>query len=168
MSDLKRTLSEAVQAAFAGLDLPVELGRVTASDRPDLADFQSNGALAAAKRVGKNPRELATAVAEELKSDPLSDVAGKDLLTALRGKDVLLVYVESYGRVAVDDPQLWRVPDVGEQEGRRKRQRAQHRDGPSPIVAREENDSDKPDHSHHPQLWKRTGQGSEHRHAPRG
>jgi len=70
MSDLKRILSEAVQTAFAGLGLPAELGRVTASDRPDLADFQSNGALAAAKRVGKNPRELAAAVAEQLRSDP--------------------------------------------------------------------------------------------------
>src|SRR6185503_2733274 len=44
--------------------------RVTASDRPDLADFQSNGALAAAKRVGKNPREIAQAVAERLADDP--------------------------------------------------------------------------------------------------
>lgn len=70
MSDLKRTLSEAVQTAFAGLGLPAELGRVTASDRPDLADFQSNGALAAAKKVGKNPRELASAVAETLAGDP--------------------------------------------------------------------------------------------------
>jgi arginyl-tRNA synthetase len=70
MSDLKRGLSEAVEAAFAELGLPPELGRVTASDRPDLADFQSNGALAAAKRVGKNPRELATAVAGRLAGDP--------------------------------------------------------------------------------------------------
>jgi arginyl-tRNA synthetase len=70
MSDLKSQLSEAVEAAFAGLGLPPELGRVTASDRPDLADFQSNGALAAAKRVGKNPRELAAAVAQALAGDP--------------------------------------------------------------------------------------------------
>ena len=70
MSDLRGLLSEAVEAAFADLGLPPELGRVTASDRPDLADFQSNGALAAAKRVGKNPREIATAVAERLAGDP--------------------------------------------------------------------------------------------------
>jgi arginyl-tRNA synthetase len=70
MSDLKRSLSEAVTASFEALGLPAELGRVSASDRPDLADFQSNGALAAAKRVGKNPRELATAVAERLAGDP--------------------------------------------------------------------------------------------------
>src|SRR5678815_5258338 len=70
MSDLKRGLSEAVEAAFADAGLPPELGRVTSSDRPDLADFQSNGALAAAKQLGKNPRELATAVAERLAADP--------------------------------------------------------------------------------------------------
>jgi arginyl-tRNA synthetase len=70
MSDLKSALGEAVEAAFAAAGMPPELGRVTPSDRPDLADFQSNGALAAAKRVGKNPRELATAVAERLKADP--------------------------------------------------------------------------------------------------
>ncbi|HLZ73866.1 arginine--tRNA ligase [Phenylobacterium sp.] len=70
MSDLKGELSEAVAAAFAQAGLPRELGRVTASDRPDLADFQSNGALAAAKRAGKNPREIAAAVADALKDDP--------------------------------------------------------------------------------------------------
>jgi arginyl-tRNA synthetase len=70
MTDLKRSLGEAVEAAFAGEGLPADLGRVTASDRPDLADFQSNGALAAAKRVGRNPRDIAQAVAERLAHDP--------------------------------------------------------------------------------------------------
>jgi arginyl-tRNA synthetase len=70
MSDLKSTLGEAVEAAFAAEGVPAELARVTASDRPDLADFQSNGALAAAKRVGRNPREIATAVAARLAGDP--------------------------------------------------------------------------------------------------
>ena len=49
MSDLKALLGEAVGAAFAQAGLPAALGRVTPSDRPDLADFQCNGALAAAK-----------------------------------------------------------------------------------------------------------------------
>lgn len=70
MSDLRRALGEAVQAAFAAIGAPPELGRVTASDRPDLADFQSNGALAAAKTLGRNPREIATAVVEKLAGDP--------------------------------------------------------------------------------------------------
>ncbi|WP_374472200.1 arginine--tRNA ligase [Phenylobacterium sp.] len=79
MTDLRTGLGEAVQAAFEGLDLPGDLARVTASDRPDLADFQSNGALAAAKKAGRNPREIAAAVAEALKADPRLasvDIAG--------------------------------------------------------------------------------------------
>ena len=48
MTDLKSVLGEAVGAAFAAEGVDAALARVTASDRPDLADFQSNGALAAA------------------------------------------------------------------------------------------------------------------------
>jgi len=70
MSDLKRALGEAAAAAFAAAGLPAELGRVTASDRPDLADFQCNGALPAAKRAGRNPREVAAEIAAHLVGDP--------------------------------------------------------------------------------------------------
>jgi arginyl-tRNA synthetase len=96
MSDLKRGLGEAVAAAFAGLGLPPELGRVAASDRPDLADFQVNGALPAAKRpenaAGRNPREIAAAVAEALKGDPRLasvEVAGPGFIN-LRASDPAL------------------------------------------------------------------------------
>ena len=70
MIDLKSRLGEAVGAAFSGLGLATELGRVTASDRPDLADFQCNGALAGAKALKRNPREIARAVADALAADP--------------------------------------------------------------------------------------------------
>lgn len=70
MTDLRTVLGEAVGAAFAAEGVDPALARVTASDRPDLADFQSNGALAAAKALKANPRELATRVAERLKNDP--------------------------------------------------------------------------------------------------
>ena len=70
MNDLKRSLSEAAAAAFQAAGLPPEFGRVTASDRPDLADFQCNGALAAAKSAKRNPREIAVQVVDILKGDP--------------------------------------------------------------------------------------------------
>jgi arginyl-tRNA synthetase len=70
MSDLKRGLSEAVAAAFAAAGLPAELGRVTPSDRPDLADFQCNGALPAAKVAKRDPREIAAEVVANLSGDP--------------------------------------------------------------------------------------------------
>lgn len=70
MTDLRTSLGEAVAAAFAAEGVDAALARVVASDRPDLADFQSNGALAAAKALKANPRELAGRVAERLASDP--------------------------------------------------------------------------------------------------
>ncbi|WGM40981.1 arginine--tRNA ligase [Caulobacter sp. NIBR1757] len=70
MTDLKRTLGEAAAAAFAELGIPPTLGRVTPSDRPDLADFQSNGAMAGAKVAGKPPREIAQYVVDRLAGDP--------------------------------------------------------------------------------------------------
>lgn len=70
MSDLKRGLSEAVAAAFAAAGLPAEFGRVTPSDRPDLADFQCNGALPAAKVAKRDPREIAAEVVANLTGDP--------------------------------------------------------------------------------------------------
>ena len=69
MSDLRADLGEAVGAAFAEAGLSAGYGRVTPSDRPDLADFQCNGALAAAKSAGRNPREIAQDVIARLKDD---------------------------------------------------------------------------------------------------
>jgi arginyl-tRNA synthetase len=69
MTDLRTVLGEAVGAAFAAEGVDPALARVTPSDRPDLADFQSNGALAAAKALKANPRELAARVAGRLQAD---------------------------------------------------------------------------------------------------
>src|SRR5580700_11433200 len=69
MTDLRTDLGEAVGSAFAEAGLAASYGRVTPSDRPDLADFQCNGALAAAKTAGRKPREIAEDVAARLRSD---------------------------------------------------------------------------------------------------
>jgi arginyl-tRNA synthetase len=75
MSDLRTGLGEAVGAAFAKAGLPEGFGRVTASDRPDLADFQCNGAMAAARSAGQKPRDIADAVVGQLIGDPRIDSA---------------------------------------------------------------------------------------------
>src|SRR5439155_27298976 len=46
------------------------------------------------------------AFAVEAAVDAFRDTPGTDLLTALRGKDVMVTFVESYGRVAIDDPEF--------------------------------------------------------------
>lgn len=92
MTDLKARLGEAVSAAFAAAGLARELGRVTLSDRPELADFQCNGALAGAKAAKANPREVASRVAAALQGSPLLagvEVAGPGFIN-LRVADAVL------------------------------------------------------------------------------
>ena len=69
MTSLASDLSRAVGEAFAAEDLDASLGRVAASDRPDLAQFQCNGAMAAAKIAKTNPRAVAERIALRLKAD---------------------------------------------------------------------------------------------------
>ncbi len=59
-------------------------------------------------------------LARQLAHDRFRDTPGNQLLTGLRGKDVLLVFVESYGRSAVQgssfSPRIDRVLDQGRQQ----------------------------------------------------
>jgi arginyl-tRNA synthetase len=63
MNDLASKLTSANAAAFAELGLDAKHADVRRSDRPDLGEFQANGALAAAKAAGKKPQEVAQSVA---------------------------------------------------------------------------------------------------------
>ncbi|OLF14658.1 hypothetical protein BU204_26190 [Actinophytocola xanthii] len=50
------------------------------------------------------------AFAREAADDDFRHTPGDQLLTALRGKDVLITFVESYGRVAIEDPEI--APEI--------------------------------------------------------
>jgi hypothetical protein len=65
----------------------------------------SSAAALAADEVQAVQTGLAdrAALGRQLAHDPFRATPGNRLLTGLRGKDVLLVFVESYGRVAVQD-----------------------------------------------------------------
>ncbi len=63
MTDLSSALTAANADVFATLGLDPKHAEVRRSDRPDLGEFQCNGALAAAKSAGKKPLEIAQAVA---------------------------------------------------------------------------------------------------------
>ncbi len=67
MKYLLDKLTDEVKRAFSDCGLQEELGLVTVSNRPDLCEFQCNGAMAAAKREKKNPYDIAVAVSEKLK-----------------------------------------------------------------------------------------------------
>lgn len=63
MKDLAQSLTEANAAAFASLGLDTRHADVRRSDRPDLGEFQANGALAVAKAAGKKPPDVAGEIA---------------------------------------------------------------------------------------------------------
>lgn len=74
MKKLLELISEEVKQAFTACGYDEAYGRATLSNRPDLCEFQCNGALAAAKKYKKAPVMIAGDVAEKLKE---SSVFGK-------------------------------------------------------------------------------------------
>lgn len=70
MATLTQILTDLTAQAFAAEGLDPAYGTVTTSDRPDLAQFQCNGALAVAKAAKANPRAIAEKILARLKTDP--------------------------------------------------------------------------------------------------
>ncbi|MGH3425780.1 MAG: CDP-alcohol phosphatidyltransferase family protein, partial [Nocardioidaceae bacterium] len=68
----------------------------------------ASGATTAFDEVSRLRADIADreTFAKAIAVDRFRDVPGDQMLAGLRGKDVLLVFVESYGRVAVQDPVL--------------------------------------------------------------
>jgi len=83
MTALAAELSNIAGQAFAAEGLAESFGQIQASDRPDLAPFQCNGALAAAKASKANPRAIAEKIAARLRAEGIFnkvDIAGPGFL----------------------------------------------------------------------------------------
>ncbi len=92
MTSLAGALTEAAAAAFTALGLDARWGDVRRSDKPELADFQCNGAMGAAKAAGKNPREIASEIAARLNAHDAvvsTEVAGPGFIN-IRVSDAAL------------------------------------------------------------------------------
>jgi arginyl-tRNA synthetase len=92
MTPLLQELSAIAGAVFASEGYPQELGNVQPSDRPDLAQFQCNGALAAAKQSKTSPRGVAEKIAARLRVSPLFakvEVAGPGFINLDLSDDIL-------------------------------------------------------------------------------
>ena len=68
MKKILDVISEEVKKAFAEAGYDEALGRVTISNRPDLCEYQCNGAMAGAKQYHKAPIMIANDVAEKLRN----------------------------------------------------------------------------------------------------
>lgn len=66
MKKILDVISEEMKEAFQRAGYDRELGKVTPSNRPDLCEYQCNGAMAGAKRYKKAPIMIAQEVAGEL------------------------------------------------------------------------------------------------------
>ena len=76
---LQQQLTDLFSEAFVAAGLDASAGAVAVSQRPELADYQCNGALGAAKAAKANPRDLATTVVSHVDAPDLIaslDIAG--------------------------------------------------------------------------------------------
>ena len=72
MEQILDIITEKMQAAFEEAGYDRTYGRVTVSNRPDLCEYQCNGALAAAKQYHCAPIKIAQAVVEKLNAEDYS------------------------------------------------------------------------------------------------
>lgn len=75
MEKILDLISKEVRTAFAAAGYDEELGRVTVSNRPDLCEYQCNGAMAGAKQYKKAPIMIAREVAQQLKDSAVFSMA---------------------------------------------------------------------------------------------
>lgn len=91
------TLSQLFGDAFVAQGLDRSYGVVVVSARPDLAQFQCNGAMAAAKIAKQNPREVAQAVIDSLgDTSPFTELslAGPGFINITLTDEYLAGYVD--------------------------------------------------------------------------
>ncbi len=72
MKKILELITEKMEQAFADAGYDSAFGKVTVSNRPDLCEYQCNGALAAAKQYKCAPIQIANAVAEKLDKQDFS------------------------------------------------------------------------------------------------
>lgn len=111
MNSLSQKLSKIFGEVLTGLGLPAELGHVRVSDRPDLAQFQCNGAMAAAKQAKANPRELAQKIIDALSGQPeftKLEIAGPGFINI----NVSDAFIASHAIATASDPRAG-IADTG-------------------------------------------------------
>ncbi len=94
---LTSTLSQIFGDAFETQGLDRSFGQVVVSARPDLAQFQCNGAMPAAKQARRNPREVAQTVLDSIDDrTPFSelDLAGPGFINITLTDEHLAAYID--------------------------------------------------------------------------
>ena len=75
MEKLLSQITAEMVTAFENAGYDAKYARVTLSNRPDLCEYQCNGAMAAAKEYKKAPIQIAAAVVEQLENSKMFEMA---------------------------------------------------------------------------------------------
>lgn len=106
-------ISDIVKSAFEDLGYEKESGKVGVSNRPDLCQYQCNGALANAKKHKKAPRVIAEEVVNNLKGNNIFsklEIAGPGFINITVNDEFLKDYIskmnkdEKFGVSTVENP----------------------------------------------------------------
>ncbi|MGC4894632.1 sulfatase [Micromonospora sp. DT31] len=118
-ADHRRATARGTGALAAAWIACAVLGVQVVPGVPVAANTVATGVYDRARQVraGLNDKDV---LDTQLAVDRYREVPGDRLLTALRGKDVLFTFVESYGRVAVEHPELAPRVDAVLDEGTRR------------------------------------------------
>lgn len=99
--NIKHLLTEKTQAAFVALGLPADTNAaVTVSTKQEFGDYQINGAMAAAKLLKMNPRQLAEQLVQKLDFTGIADkaeIAGPGFINVTLNKGWLAKQLQHAG-----------------------------------------------------------------------
>ncbi len=105
MEKILDLISKEVKRAFVDAGFSEEYGKAVPSNRPDLCEFQCNGAMAAAKEYKQAPYAISEEVAKSLSDDPLflsvESVKPGFLNLTLSGE-----FLSEYANLMLDDERL--------------------------------------------------------------
>ena len=104
--NLRDQLNSAVETAMRAVGIPSDCqALLTQSTRPEFGDYQANGAMAAAKRMRSNPRELAARIVAAFDGGAMVErleIAGPGFINIHLSDDFLATHIET----AAGDPRL--------------------------------------------------------------
>lgn len=103
MESLKQQLTSIVSDAFIAAGLDRAYGEVVVSSRPDLGQFQCNGALPAAQQQKANPRQIAQQVVDILAVSPVFrevSIAGPGFINLVLTDEFLATHVQQMAAAA--------------------------------------------------------------------
>ena len=89
---IKPYIEDIINSSFKAIDITPKTTQINYATKPEFGDFQYNGAMALAKELKTNPRQIATNLANKLKENSIFEkveVAGPGFINLTLSKDFL-------------------------------------------------------------------------------